>query len=85
MKNKNKLKMMDGIEDELIERANPDNIKPKQKRRFSARMGMIAACLVIAVVAVNLAIFLPGFTQEDPPIISPDSGGPSTKPNADKP
>ena len=84
MKNKNKLKMMDGIEDELIERANPDNIKPKQKRRFSARMGMIAACLVIAVVAVNLAIFLPGGTQ-DPPIISPDSGGPSTKPNADKP
>ena len=84
MKNKNKLKMMDGIEDELIERANPDNIKPKKKRRFSARMGMIAACLVIAVVAVNLAIFLPSGTGE-PPIITPDSGGPSTKPNADKP
>ena len=80
MNEKDKLRMIDGIENELIDRASPDKIKPKQKRRFSARMGMIAACLVIAVVAVNLAIFLPGSTQ-DPPIISGDPNKPSTVPS----
>lgn len=65
MKNKNKLNMMDGIDDELIDRANPDSIKPKSKR-FSKKLGMLAACLVIAIAAVNLAIFLPMANDDDP-------------------
>jgi len=48
MKDKNKLRMMDAVDDELIDRANPEKIKPRQKRKFSARMGMLAACLVIS-------------------------------------
>ncbi len=79
MKDKNKLKMMNAVDDELIDRANPDKIKPK-KRHFSKKMGMLAACLVIAVVAVNLAIFLPMGSPDEPPIIDPDASKPSEVP-----
>jgi len=81
MKDKNKLRMMDAVDDELIDRANPEKIKPRQKRKFSARMGMLAACLVIAVVAVNLAIFLPSGSQEPPIIPNGDGSVPSKTPS----
>ena len=67
---KRKLNMMGDIDDDLIERANPESIKPRQ-RKFSFKMiSTLAACLVIAVVAVNLAIFLP--IGEDNPLIGGD-------------
>ena len=66
MNDKNKLNMMDGIDDELIDRANPENIKKKPKKKLHFRYGMIAACLLCAVLAINLAIFLPMALGEDP-------------------
>lgn len=58
MKNKKMLHMMDVIDNDLIEGANPEKITPKRKK-FTLRYGMLAACLVLAIVAVNLAVFLP--------------------------
>ena len=71
---KRKLNMMNAVDDDLIERANPENIKPK-KRTFSLKtITTLAACLAIAVVAVNLAIFLP-MGNDEPPIIDPGNEG----------
>jgi len=71
---KRKLNMMNAVDDDLIERANPENIKPRQ-RKFSFKMiSTLAACLAIAVVAVNLAIFLP-IGNDEPPVIGPGNEG----------
>ncbi len=71
---KRKLNMMGDIDDDLIERANPENIKPRQRKFSFKTITTLAACLAIAVVAVNLAIFLP-MGNDEPPIIGPGNEG----------
>lgn len=64
MKRKKTLNMMDSIDNDLIDRASPNNIKPI-KRSFSKKIGLLAACIAVAVLAVNLAVFLPMGKDDD--------------------
>lgn len=63
MKDKKLLNMMNALDDDLIDGASPEKIKPRKKFKF--RYGMMAACLLCAVLAVNLAVLLPIFSGDD--------------------
>ena len=69
---KKKLDMMNMVDDDLIERANPESIKPKKNTLSLKMISAIAACLVIAAAVINLAIFLP-MGNDETPIIGGDS------------
>ena len=62
-----KLNMLNAVDDDLIDRANPDKIAPKRRLPSFRMMSMLAACLALTLIAVNLAIFLP-MGNDDPPI-----------------
>ena len=74
MKNENKLNLINEIDDNLILGADPESIRKKKKSKLRFRWGALVACFLCAVLAINLAIFLPMFWSGDDYLNKPDSG-----------